>query len=151
MAMLVPPEALIDGAVQTLLDAVLPDVGTRYARGQLYAVVDVLRNLRDRIEPSATLAEAEAASAARSLAAAVEHLRAAGDADAAARVEAATAAAPPAPAVARAAALREVIVVALEAATAAEARAALESHLVQQALRDVAVLKPSLLHEISKG
>ena len=149
--MLVPPEALIDGAVHTLLDAVLPDVGTRYARGQLYAVVDVLRNLRDRIEPSATLAEAEAASAARSLAAAVEHLRAAGDADTAAQVAAATAAAPPAPAVARAAALREVIVAALEAATAAEARAALESHLVHQALRDVAVLKPSLLPEISKG
>jgi hypothetical protein len=149
--MLVPPEELIDGAVRTLLDAVLPDLATRYARGQLYAVVDVLRNLRDRIELRASHADLEAESATQALAAAATALRAAGGADAAARLDAAAAAAPAAPALARVAVLREALVDALEVATAAEARAPLESHLVQQALRDVACLKPSLLNEISKG
>ena len=40
--MTIPLEALIDGAVRTLTEAVLPDVTSRFARGQLFAVVDVL-------------------------------------------------------------------------------------------------------------
>jgi hypothetical protein len=148
--MLLPPEALIDGAVRTLVDAVLPDVATRFARGQLYAVVDVLRNLRDRVEERAALLEAEAVSGVAALERTVAALRAAGAADAAARVASTLGGVPAASPLERAAAVREALVVALEA-TPPEARAALDAHLADQALRDVMVLKPSLLNEISKG
>src|SRR5947208_2925904 len=62
--MTIPLETLIDGLVRTLTDAVLPDVTSRFPRAPLFAVVDVLRNLRDRVEVKAVLHEAEAASAA---------------------------------------------------------------------------------------
>jgi hypothetical protein len=153
---LIPPEALIDGCMRTLLESVLPDVGSRFARGQLYAVADVLRNLRDRVEPKASLAEAESKSAADALAAAIAALSEAGAGEAAARLRSAAAAAP-ASAVARAAALESAVTLAFEAleavppAAGEAARRALVAHLVQQTLRDVAQLKPSLLNEISKG
>src|SRR6187549_1130268 len=60
-------ERLIDGVVQTLTTAVLPDLATPFARGQLYAAVDVLRNLRDRVESRADLATAESDSAVTAL------------------------------------------------------------------------------------
>jgi len=151
--MLVPPEQLIDGVVRTLIESVLPDVTTRFARGQLYAAVDVLRNLRDRLEPKAELLEAESTSAA----AALERVAAAVPADAAATVRAALAAAPAAPPATRAAALHAALVSALElidvlpGESADRARAPILEHLAAQALRDLAVLKPSLLSEISKG
>jgi len=59
--MTIPVETLIDGLARTLTDAVLPEVTSRFARGQLFAVVDVLQNLRDRLEVKAALYEAEAA------------------------------------------------------------------------------------------
>jgi hypothetical protein len=153
--MTIPVEALIDGLIGTLTDAVLPEVTSRFARGQLFAVVDVLRNLRDRIEVKAALYDAEAASAASAL----ERVAAAlgGDAAAAARVTSALAAAPAAPPAERVAALRAALVAALEAVDAlpdelaAPARTAIAEHLAAQTMRELAVLKPSLLGEISKG
>ena len=53
--MLIAPETLIDGMLRTLEEEVLPHVGTAYARGQLHCVIDVLANLRDRIEEKAAL------------------------------------------------------------------------------------------------
>ncbi len=149
----IPVERLVDGIVATLRDAVMPDVGTRFARGQLYAVLDVLQNLRDRIEPKAELVTMEADSAATALARVVDALgreRAA----TVAQVLDATAAEPPA---SRVMALRAAVVAALALVAdgtddaAATARAALGEHLAAQALRDVALLKPSLLQEMSKG
>ena len=150
---LLGPDALIDGVVRTLVESVLPDVSTRFARGQLYAAVDVLRNLRDRLELRADLAAAEADSAAAALARVVAAL---GD-DAGARVAQALQAAPAAPPAERAAALRAAVATALEVLDAlpsgnsAAARAALAEHLAAQVMRDLMVLKPSLLTEISKG
>ena len=150
-------ETLIDGVVQTLLDAVLPDVRTRFARGQLYAAIDVLRNLRDRVELRASLLSDEADSAAAALARVETALRASGAAADAARVEQLRAAAPPAPPLARAVALRAALVAtvplldALPPSTGEAARTALGEHFAAQAMRDLAVLKPSLLTEISKG
>src|SRR5207244_2187595 len=72
--MLVPIEVLIDGVVRTLIESVLPDVGGRFARGQLYAAVDVLRNLRDRVDAKVALDEAEASSAAVALERAIASL-----------------------------------------------------------------------------
>jgi hypothetical protein len=48
-------ETLLDGVMQTLREAVLPAVQERFARGQLFAVLDVLQNLRDRVEPKVAL------------------------------------------------------------------------------------------------
>lgn len=156
-------ERLLDGVVQTLTEAVLPDVATPFARGQLYAAVDVLRNLRDRVEPRADLADAESDSAVAALQRTIAALAAAPlDALAAAPavesgIRSALAAAPAAPPLARNVALRAVLVDALTAIaalpeeTARPARAPIAEHLGAQAMRDVAVLKPSMLGEISRG
>jgi len=162
--MLTTVERLIDGVVQTLTDAVLPDLTTPFARGQLYAAVDVLRNLRDRVAPRADLADAESDSAAAALERTLAALDAAGERtpgadarDVARRIRAALADVPAAPPLARNAALRAVLVAALTAfATlpddvARPARAPIAEHLGAQAMRDVAVLKPSMLGEISRG
>jgi hypothetical protein len=153
MTMLIAPEALIDGVVRTLTEAVLPALPSRVARAQLYAAVDVLRNLRDRIEERAALLEEEADSAAAALAAAAAALGAGGAQAVAERLAETLARVPAAPAAARVAALRAALVAALEAIPpeAQGARRAIEGHLGAQALRDITTLKPSLLGEISKG
>lgn len=158
--MLIAPDSLLDGCVRTLLEAVLPDVGSRFARGQVYAVVDVLRNLQGRLEEKADVLEAEASSAAGALERAVAALRTTRSGDAsrlADRVAARAAEGQAGPPAARAAALRAAVGEALAALhalpddDAAAARAALGAHVAAQAVRDVMLLKPSLLAEISKG
>jgi len=145
-------EMLLDGVMRTLRDAVLPAVQGRFARGQLFAVLDVLQNVRDRVEPKAELDEAEASSAHAALARALDELGPAGDPVAGALAEV-----PAAPPAARAAALRAVmgsafaLLEGLPEDVAAPARRVLAEHLAAQAMRDVAMLKPSLLEEISKG
>jgi hypothetical protein len=147
-----PIEMLVDGVMRTLRDAVLPSVQGRFARGQLFAVLDVLQNLRDRVESKTAIDEVEASSAGDALARVVDTLG-----DAGARLARALAAAPASPPAARAAALRGVIGDAfallddLPDDVAAAARSALAEHLAAQIMRDVAMLKPSLLQEISKG
>ncbi|HEV7733991.1 MAG TPA: hypothetical protein VGR62_17605 [Candidatus Binatia bacterium] len=144
----VPVAALIDGVMQTLREAVLPDVKTRFARGQVFAVLDVLNNLRDRIAPSPELMQAEIDSATMALTQVIAALHL----PAAQPVHAALAAAPVLPLADRVAALRAALVVALDATAAhPDARAPVLAHLSAQAMRDVMVLKPSLLQEISKG
>ena len=155
--MLIPIERLIDGIVHTLTERVLPDVSSRFARAQLYAAIDVLRNMRDRVEQRTDVLAAEAASAAEALERTTAHLRDGGESALAARIAAALAEVPGEPAAARLDGLRAVLVSALEtietlpeAAREAAARP-LVAHLTGQALRDVALTKPSLLGEISKG
>ena len=146
-------DTLLDGVMCTLREAVLPAVDGRFARGQLFAILDVLQNLRDRVEPKAALDHAEAASAAAVLSRVVALL----GPETAAPLAGALADVPAEPPAARAAALRAVLVDAfavldgLPEPVAAPARTALAEHLAAQAMRDVATLKPSLLHEISKG
>src|SRR5262245_42991009 len=114
MTMRTAVEQLIDGVVRTLTDAVLPDVGTRYARGQLYTAIDVLRNLRDRIEEKAEILAAEVDGARAALDGTVAVLGDAGERAAAARVAAARDAVPTGPLAARAVAVRAALVTALE-------------------------------------
>ncbi len=155
--MVIPPERLIDGCVETLRDEVLPNLEARTARGQLYAVMDVLQNLRDRVELKAVALEVEATSARTALERIAVALLEAGDAGAAGTVEEALAAAPSGSAFDRAAALRQALVAAIDTLYALPsgvpeaARRALGDHLGPQAVRDIAPLKPSLLNEISKG
>lgn len=158
--MLIPPEQLIDGCVRTLLDTVLPGIESRFARGQLYAVADVLRNLRDRVEEKSAALELEAQSLHDSLGRAASALRATAETaaqDVALRIDHSLAAVPTAPLSARVGGLRTVMTSALQALDGlAEdvtngARAALGGHFAAQAVREVMLLKPSLLSEISKG
>jgi hypothetical protein len=152
--MWIPVVRLVDGVVQTLTEAVLPDLATPFARGQLYAAVDVLKNLRDRVEPRADLADAESDSALAALDARVPAaLRGAG-----ARVRIARALAS-APAARRGRASRAPRGTGRDADGArrparrgrAPARVRSLEHLGAQAMRDVAVLKPSMLSEISRA
>jgi hypothetical protein len=141
-------QLLIDGVMRTLREAVLPDVQTRFARGQVWAVLDVLNNLRDRIAPDPTQLQAEIDSATVALTQAIATLHL----PAAEPVVTALAAAPVLPLGDRVVALRAALVVALDAtATHPEARAPVLAHLSAQAMRDIMCLKPSLLQEISKG
>jgi uncharacterized protein (DUF2336 family) len=155
--MVIPPERLIDGCVETLRDEVLPNLEARTARGRLYAVMDVLQNLRDRVDPKAAALEAESTSARTALERIAAALRAAGAEAAAGAVEEALAAAPSASPADGATALRQALVAAIDALYALPsgvpeaARRALGDHLGPQAVRDIAPLKPSLLNEISKG
>jgi hypothetical protein len=151
---LIPLERLIDGCMQTLRDEVLPEVASRAVRGRVWAVLDVLHNLRDRIEEKAAPAAAEIASAQETLGRLAQARRAAGDGDGAAAIERALGQAPAEPAIARAAALRAVLADAIGARPQPPSPAeeeALRAHLAPQALRDLALLKPPLLAEISKG
>jgi hypothetical protein len=150
---------LVDGCVHTLQERVLPELASRFARGQLYAVLDVLRNLRDLVEEKSSILVEEANAAAAAMSRAVAALGEGGEAAraAAAEIEAAAAAAPVAPPLARRTALNQVFVLALERtdalddAVAQAARSALGGHLAAQAVRDVMLLKPSMLEEISRG
>jgi hypothetical protein len=127
---------------------------TALARGQLFTVVDVLRNPADCLEVKAALHDAEATSAT----AALERTRIIlGTSPAAGRLAEALAAVPAGPPAERTAALRALLVTTLEVidalpdTLATPARVALAEHLAAQTMRDIAVLKPSLLGEISKG
>ena len=155
--MRVSPQTLIDGVAQTLHEQVLPHVESRAARGQFWAVIDVLRNLGGRIEPAAAPLEEEARSAAAALGTLAARLRDAGEASLATALEASVAAAPATPAGARADALRAALVDAfarldaLPDAVADPLRPILGGHLAAQAVRALANLQPSLLEEISRG
>ncbi len=152
--MLIPIERLIDGCMQTLREEVLPEVSSRAVRGRVFAVLDVLNNLRDRIEEKHAPAQTEITSAQAALARLADARRAGGDPESAARIERALAAESGESAVARAAALRTALAEAVAAqpqGLSPPEREALRAHLSAQALRDVMLLKPSLLSEISKG
>jgi len=157
---LIPPEQLLDGCVRTLLETVLPSVESRFARGQLYTVADVLRNLRDRVEEKTAPLELETQSLCDSLGRAAGALRASGSVaayDVGLRIEHSLEAAPRVPLAARLGALRTVMSSALEALdglpedSTQSAKAALGGHFAAQAVRELMTLKPSLLSEISKG
>ena len=155
--MRVSPQILIDGVARTLHEQVLPHVDSKSARGQLWAVIDVLRNLGGRVEATVAALEAESDSASSALGTLAERLRDAGHDALATATEARVAAAPAAPANARNAALRDALVAAfadldgLPAEVADALRPILGGHLAAQAVRGLANLQPSLLDEISRG
>jgi hypothetical protein len=156
--MRIPVETLLAGVSRTLLQHVLPQVADRAARGQLYAAVDVLRNLERRVEWAHAPREAEAASIEAALRAASERLRASGADALAARLAAQVDAWPAGPAAERALAARAALADAFAALADAPAAAAdavrplLGGHLAAQAVRELALLsQQSLLEEISRG
>lgn len=156
-ALRVSPKALLDGVVRALQEQVLPNLASRAARGQLWAAIDVLRNLAGRIEASVAAFEEEARSAEGALGALAREAHATGVASLAVAIDTALAAAPPAPAAERVEALRAILrdaferLDALPAARADALRPLLGGHLAAQAVRDVLRLQGSLLEEISRG
>ena len=155
--MAIASERLIDGCLDTLREDVLPDVGTGFARGQVWAVMDILQNLRDRVEMKHSIAVEEARSAEAALVRVADVMREAGCDDDAARIDAVLASDATQASAERVEALRGALVAALGAlhgqpgGLSDAAREALAGHLAPQAVRDIALLKPSLLNEISKG
>jgi hypothetical protein len=153
----VSPQTLLEGVVRTLHDQVLPQLESRPARGQLWAAIDVLRNLGGRIEPAVAALQEEARSAVHALDTLAVRLRDAGETGFAAEIERRLAEAPAEPAGARTDALRAALVDAfarldaLPAERADALRPILGGHLAAQAVRDLSHLQPSLLEEISRG
>src|SRR5262249_29148516 len=131
---------------------VLPQVASRTARGQLWAAIDVLRNLSARIEPARAPFEEEARSAEGAL-----RGLAAQAPDALAREIAARLDALPDDAAVRVDAWRTLLrdvcerLEALRAERATALRALLGGHLAGQVIRDLSRFQGSLLDEISKG
>lgn len=149
----IAPDTLIAGVVRALQEQVLPHVSSRTARGQLWAAIDVLRNLAARIEPAVAPLEEEAQSAETALRALASQAPRA----LATTLDASLAALPARPAGVRVAALRTLLRDAFESIDAlpperADAlRPLLGGHLAAQAVRDLSRLQGSLLDEISKG
>ncbi|MEB2346410.1 MAG: hypothetical protein OZ948_16915 [Deltaproteobacteria bacterium] len=155
--MRIPAERMLAAVSQALLEQVLPHVEARAARSQLYAAVEVLRNLERRLEWARAPLAAEAASIEAVLRDAAEALREAGEAGLAARLADPIAGWPEAPE-ARVEAARAALTAAFVALDAASPPAAgavcalLGGHLAAQAIRDLAPLaQGSLLEEISRG
>ena len=148
----VSPQALVAGVVRALQEQVLPAVASRTARGQLWAAIDVLRNLAARIEPARAPFEEEA----RSAEAALRALAAQAAEPLAAEIASRLGALPAEPGP-RVAALRGVLrdvferLDALDPARADALRPLLGGHLAAQVIRDLSRFQGSLLDEISKG
>ena len=152
----VSPQALIAGVVRALQEQVLPQLASKTARGQLWAAIDVLRNLSGRIEPATPPLEEEARSAETALRSLAEQARS----DAAALASELTTrleALPAAPIGARVDALRTLLcdaferIDALPPAQGDALRPLLGGHLAAQAVRDLSQFQGSLLDEISRG
>jgi hypothetical protein len=156
-AVRVAPKTLLDGVVRALQEQVLPHLESRTARGQLWAAIDVLRNLAGRVEPSAAAFEEESRSLAAALSALAQRARESAASALSERIESGLASAPAAPPGDRVVALRALLCDALERLDAlpperGEAlRALLGPHLVAQVVRDLSHLQGSLLEEISRG
>lgn len=151
----VSPQALVAGVVRALQEQVLPHVASKSARGQLWAAIDVLRNLSGRVEPARAPLEEEARSAETALRSLAEQTRAKAPSladEIASRLDAL-----PAPIGARVASLRSLLrdvferLDALPADVGDALRPLLGGHLAMQAVRDLAQLQGSLLDEISRG
>ena len=155
--MRIAPQTLLEGVVRTLHEQVIPHVESRTARGQLWAAIDVLRNLGGRIEAAIAPQQEEASSAGAALATLGARLRDTGDDALASVIERRLAEAPAIPASERVAALRDALgdafarLDSLPAERADALRPILGGHLAAQAVRDLAWLQPSLLEEISRG
>lgn len=150
----IPLERLVDGMVNTLMQHVLPEVEGRFARGQLFAVMEVLANLRDRVEPKQSLFTAECTSAVQALEETATVLE--GSAvDIAQTIRERIQAAPTDSPRVRTAALRQALVDALTKVEglprAQEARAPLLRHLAAQNQRELDVLSESLVYKVLKG
>jgi len=155
--MYLPVGKVVDGVIRTLQESVLPDVHTAYARGQVYAIIDVLNNMRDRIEEKALIADGELSSLETAFETAFALLQSGQSTNVVEGFQHRFRDAREQEPERRIGVLRRLLVDmltqldALPDALRAQVREALAEHMAAQALRDVMLLKPSMLREISEG
>lgn len=145
---MIEPDRLLAGIAETLEQAVLPELGSGFARGQLYAVLEVLGGLQGQLQWGGMLLENEAAALADLLAGLSGSVP--GELGERVRAYPALAAAPLAERLHEGRALVCALVDA-GLADEGEARAALDAFLANDTIFKAMALRPSRLAEISAG
>ncbi len=145
---MIEPDRLLAGIAETLENAVLPELGGGFARGQLYAVLEVLGGLQGQLEWGGMLRQNEANALADLLAG----LSSAVPGELGERVRA-YAGLSHAPLADRLHEGRALVCALIEAGLAdeGEARAALDAFLANDTIFQAMALRPSRLAEISEG
>jgi hypothetical protein len=155
--MRIPPSQLLDGVIACLRGEVLPDVQSRFGRSQLFAAIDVLQNLRNRVVENPSFAAEEIRSTLEALARAAESLAERGAMTEAEELRTARQSIQASELPLQQETAQRMLGHAfallgrLGPEVSGEARKLLGAHLAAQSIRDVLPLKPSLLREISEG
>ncbi|HEY2775119.1 MAG TPA: hypothetical protein VGK20_13820 [Candidatus Binatia bacterium] len=145
---MIEPDRTIEGIVAALEKSVLPSLASGFARGQLFAVLEVLGGLLGQLSWGGPIAESEADSLVELMSAVSPSL----GGPIAARVRD-FAAAPPLAVAERIATGRALLCELIDSGLAddGELRSAVDSHLANDTLRRAMALRPSRLAEISQG
>lgn len=145
---MIEPDRLLEGIARTLEETVLPSLGSGFARGQLFAVLEVLGALQGQLAWGGMLLDNEAASLASVAALAATTIE--GELgwrllDYGTR--------PDAPLAERLAEGRALVCALIEAghADAGPVKDAVDAHLSNDAIFKAMALRPSRLAEISQG
>lgn len=148
---MIDPDRLLAGIAETLEQAVLPELDSGFARGQLYAVLEVLGGLQGQLAWGGMLLENEAAALAELLSGLSDLPdRVPGDLGERVRAYAGLAAAPLADRLREG---RALVCALIDAGVAddGDAKAAVEAFLANDTIFKAMALRPSRLAEISQG
>lgn len=145
---MIESDRLLDGLARTLEEAVLPALGSGFARGQLYAVLEVLGSLQGQLVWGGMLLDNEAAT----LASLIDDAAAAGAGDLGPRL-AAYAQLATAPLAERLREGRALVCALIEGGHADDGAlaAAVDGYLANDTIFKAMALRPSRLGEISQG
>jgi len=145
---MIDPDRMLEGLSRTLEQVVLPETASAYARGQLYAVLEVLASMQGQLLAGGPLLESEAST----LASLVEHAAGivAGDLAARCRSYSATSSHDLATRLAEG---RAIVCALIEGGHADDGplAEAVDSWLANDAILKAMALRPSRLAEISQG
>jgi hypothetical protein len=149
---MIEADRLLDGLARTLEETVLPSVGSGYARGQLFAVLDVLANLQGQVQWGGPALDHEATTLETLAAEALALGEGALDPVLHERAEA-MARSGAAPLAERLRAGRELVVALIEAGCADRGplAATIDGYLTSDTLFKAMALRPTRLAEISQG
>jgi hypothetical protein len=145
---MIEPDRILEGIARTLETAVLPALGSGFARGQLHAVLDVISSLHGQLEPGGALLENEASMLSALAAEAAASL----PEDLASRCRA-YASDPPAGLAERLRAGRAIVcdIIAGGHADGGSLATAVDGYLTNDTILKAMALRPGRLAEISKG
>lgn len=147
---MIEPDRLLEGALRTLEHSVLPAIGSGFARGQLFAVLEVLANLQGQTEWGGALLQMERTMLDDLIATAAEDRAITGDLGSKLR---AYRDAPTSPLCDRLRKGRRLVCELIDAAHAdsGSLAGAIDSYLCNEAISKVMALGPGRLAEISQG
>ena len=145
---MIEPDRILDGLLRSLEDSVLPALPAGYARGQLFAVLEVLGALQGQLAWGGMLLDGEAVSLAELLVEALSSVG--GELGAALKSHAER---PPARLEERLREGRRLLCALIDAghADSGPLAEAVEAHLRNDAIMKAMALRPSRLAEISQG